>query len=192
MVRRVLTCLVLVGALSSGNAGNAWDPFDGEEMQRCVWRCLANAAQGASDPAYQACIERVCVAEDNAARQRGAWTTGTTADGGGHYARTSDVGRGTDFMFMCSQPGQIILALSGINEKWAAMTLDIDGTQFGLAVAATEGSTQFVRLGQQNNVLAALFAGTSLRVLDYDGQNVGSFILAGAAKAIQQVQAACN
>lgn len=32
---------------------------DGMEMQRCVWSCLARSS-GNQDPAYQACVERVC------------------------------------------------------------------------------------------------------------------------------------
>lgn len=33
---------------------------DGMETQRCVWRCLANSS-GNQDPAYQACVDRVCI-----------------------------------------------------------------------------------------------------------------------------------
>lgn len=33
------------------------------ELQRCVWRCLAGSS-GAQDPAYHACVERVCTPKE--------------------------------------------------------------------------------------------------------------------------------
>ena len=34
---------------------------DPMKEQRCVWACLANS-QGVDDPAYEACVEQMCVA----------------------------------------------------------------------------------------------------------------------------------
>jgi hypothetical protein len=46
------------------------------EVQRCIWRCLADS-KGASDPAYQACVSRVCDEEPVRQSKKGErWTYG--------------------------------------------------------------------------------------------------------------------
>ena len=45
---------------------------DEMELQRCSWRCLAQSS-GNDDPAYHACVDRVCLAADGpAASEQGA------------------------------------------------------------------------------------------------------------------------
>lgn len=56
-MQRILA-FVLTLAFVATTAAAQEDPM---EEQRCVWRCLANSA-GASDPAYNACVERQCIA----------------------------------------------------------------------------------------------------------------------------------
>jgi hypothetical protein len=47
--------------------GSAAD--DPMEVQRCVWRCLANV-KGADDPAYERCVKKYCTEGQTAAEQK--------------------------------------------------------------------------------------------------------------------------
>jgi hypothetical protein len=68
----------LLAALSlAAPAAAQEDPM---ELQRCIWRCLANS-QGADDPAYGQCVANICdgggeSAAPNEPVQTGAWTYG--------------------------------------------------------------------------------------------------------------------
>ncbi|MDZ4790841.1 MAG: hypothetical protein SGJ17_06450 [Hyphomicrobiales bacterium] len=52
---RIIVALVLLACTSIPAAVEE----DYMEVQRCVWRCLAGS-KGADDPAYNACVERLC------------------------------------------------------------------------------------------------------------------------------------
>ncbi|WP_099557381.1 hypothetical protein [Hartmannibacter diazotrophicus] len=54
-MRIIVLVLAILGAISV--PAHAED--DPMEVQRCVWRCLANS-RGADDPAYHACVDRMC------------------------------------------------------------------------------------------------------------------------------------
>jgi len=53
-------------SLSTISGSAADDPM---EVQRCVWRCLANA-KGADDPAYERCVKKYCAEGQTATEQK--------------------------------------------------------------------------------------------------------------------------
>lgn len=57
--------MVFVAAAAGSVAASAFAQ-DGMELQRCIWQCLANSS-GNDDPAYHECVERMCVAGEDAA-----------------------------------------------------------------------------------------------------------------------------
>lgn len=52
--------LLFVVALVASTAAQAQEEAAGMVLQRCVWSCLANS-KGADDPAYQACVDAICM-----------------------------------------------------------------------------------------------------------------------------------
>ncbi len=56
----MLRGLLLGVALVAGTAVQAQEEDPETVLQRCVWSCLANS-NGADDPAYQACVDAVCM-----------------------------------------------------------------------------------------------------------------------------------
>ena len=71
--------LILALAFAATAAAAQEDPM---EVQRCIWRCLADAAGGADDPAYHACVQRQCneggpsPAPKAGAARKGEWVFG--------------------------------------------------------------------------------------------------------------------
>lgn len=71
---------IVLGLLLLGSSAAVAED-DPMEFQRCIWRCLANSG-GASDPAYNACVQNICEGGSSepvapaAPSQSGRWTYG--------------------------------------------------------------------------------------------------------------------
>ncbi len=165
---------------------------DGMEVQRCVWRCLY-ASNGASDPAYNACVASRCSEQALGLTPDAApWTAGVTADGTGMFAGTGDPVQGTSLYVICQRRGATYLGLFGPEGPDGQMILRVDGAPYPLAFRADGGVSHYALLPQGSPVLAALQTGREAEVLNDAGYSLVKVTLSGAGPAITQALNGCR
>ncbi|GGH25524.1 hypothetical protein SAMN05444007_103223 [Cribrihabitans marinus] len=188
---RRLFPLVLLWLAGPALAQSA-DPM---ELQRCIWRCLADSP-GAQSPQYHACVSRMCTAppqqQSPAPAPGGAWTGGVASDGVTRFAGIAEpAGSGRGFYFMCDGRGDGYLMLYALDRREGRYQLRIDGRSF---------PTVFHRARQQLTVdlrpgaplLDILAGGTWIEIVDPDGMLALSLSLAEAGPALANVRQGCR
>lgn len=172
------------------------------EMQRCVWRCLADSP-GAASAQYNACVQRLCVAQPAPAQpvpvqpvapaQSAApvWSGGTTADGLGSYAATSDRASSSTLYLICAPGRERYLMLVGSAGPSTMLDVVIDGIAHSLWFAE-QGGGHYATLPAGSPVVAALMRGRMVEIVNPAGYRAGTFSLAGAAGPISAALARCG
>lgn len=176
----------------------AWAQEDPMELQRCIWRCLADSP-GAASAQYQQCVAAQCgeepaapVASPSFAGAGSApWGVGVTGDGLGHYAGQVAPESGNLFYYTCDASGQQNLILSGPEGPSAVLTLEVDGQRFGLWFEQTSGGYT-ARLEPGSPVPGLLGAARRFELRNDAGGSLGAFAMVGAGAAIGGARAACG
>lgn len=185
-----LSCLLQAGA--SAQAQVAGDPM---ELQRCVWRCLANSP-GAASAEYNACVAQFCAdpqqdssspriptPRDTIPAAAPRWNAGVTADGLGRFAGVIDPIRGNTFYVLCAPDGRRSFALFGPEGGGSALVVRVDESLYSLEFVAG-GDGYYAALGPQAAELARLRGAARLTISNAAGWPLFSVVLNGARDAI--------
>lgn len=186
---------VLAGAgfaLCMGWGAQGWaqgyeDPM---EVQRCVWRCLADSP-GAASQQYAQCVEALCSEGPpepfvpSAANQANAplWFAARTGDGKGNLAGVEDPLTGNSFYVMCGANGRHNLALFGPEGPDATMVMTIGGQSYQRAFVAYGGG-YYARVDAGSAEVMALRAGRDLTIANAAGGVLMQIVLNGSQQAI--------
>ncbi|MFT4149525.1 MAG: hypothetical protein QM656_04945 [Paracoccaceae bacterium] len=182
-------------ALAGPAAAQLSDDSPEMEMQRCVWRCLADSP-GAGSVEYNQCVERQC-SDDPAppaapTARAPAWQVGTTSDGAGRYAGVSDPESAGHLFYMCDASGQSLLKFQGISGEGIVALVKIDGAEQKVAFVG-DGTSLYMQVPVNGAVFAALSRGRELSLLDgSDAMRVARFPLAGSSQAIAAARVGCR
>ena len=174
------------------------------EVQRCIWRCLADSP-GAESAQYHQCVAAKCnEAPASPALPRAAaptvapfsafpdWSFGATADGLGRYAGQYAAKTGNLIYYTCDGSGTQNLLLSGeVEGPGGVLTLDVDGQAFGLWFEPSPGGYT-ARLEPGSPVPELLMRAARLEVRNEAGWSLGQFAMGGARQAIGSAQASCG
>jgi hypothetical protein len=159
---------------------------DPMELQRCIWRCLADSP-GAASPEYNACVERQCTAESPAP----AWTTGVTADGAGRFAGTTDPETDSEFHFVCWPVGQSYLMLTGPEGPDAVLPVTVAGQTYAVPFTSY-GGYHMAAIPVDSPIIAGIWQGGTLVVGGDTNPPLGTFGLDGAPLAIHTAWQGCQ
>ncbi|MHA6347058.1 hypothetical protein [Roseivivax sp. CAU 1761] len=184
-----------IAALLAG-AGMAGAQMSDDELQRCVWRCLAGFGP-AENPAYHQCVERQCSpgtrpaapaqSRPAPADPTAAWQAGRSSDGTGFAGIDGAAGR-TGLYYLC-RGGRGTLRLVGLPAAGGAV-VEVDGRAHRPGFRAAGGHAE-AALAPGAALLAALRSGRRVRVTGDDGRTLLDLPLAGSGRALGQVIAGC-
>lgn len=185
--------LALLACLAAQTAqAQSGDPMD---LQRCIWRCLADSP-GAQSPRYHQCVERLCVTQPapqyTAPATASRWKSGVAADGITRFAGV-DVAQegGPGFYYMCDRQGQSYVMLFRHHGPPGLLRFRIGAQNFTVPFDRTRGElTMNVIPGGQ--FLNALSYGQNAWISDMQGRHVMNVNLQGATAAMQGAIAACR
>lgn len=191
-----MKALVLAACLAVLSVGPLIAQSDPMEMQRCVWRCLANSS-GASDPRYHMCVEAVCsrIGEPQVqvpqVPNAQSWVAGTATDGVTRYAGILGAeGAAQGLYYMCTFRGQSYLALFGFEGPGATLQVQVDGVAYAVNFHRNRGELTFDIPGN-SPFLDNLPRGQRLRVVTGAGNLLLDVPLSGAWAAINRTKRAC-
>lgn len=189
LCRRIGTALIATLVLGWGPAG-AQDMTreEAEEEQRCVWSCLANSP-GADSPAYQSCVETICLAPKPSLPRASSvpaavWKSGVSTGNQAYYAGVEISGK--SFSFHCTRGGEALLAIDGMGSR-TDIGLRIDDLRYGLEFTARNG---VLFTPATPHLITQLLAGNVVEVAR-PGEAV-AFPLTGSGKAIRRALAECG
>lgn len=206
--------VIAAGMLLATGAGAFAQTADDEmEVQRCVWRCLADSP-GAESAAYNACVAAKCSGGDVAAAPPApapapappparppapppaalpqVWQGGTTADGQGRFAGLADPATGAKFYYMCDMHGASLLALIGPEAGLPApLLLVVNGAPMRVTFQGS-GITSSALVPPNHPMLATLARGGMLDIYNGAGSLLGRFSLTGAKEAIAAARTGCR
>lgn len=183
-------------AFVAGSAAAQIAPDDPMEMQRCVWSCLANS-NGATDPAYSACVEAICNAPqgngfEGGANGPGAWTTGTTADGLGLYAAMVDPVTANTLYYICDRSGAGYLLLTGqVEGPSATLTVQIGANPYPLWFEL-QGGGYYAATPRDSAVITLMARGGMVQVLNATGYVLGTYSTPMQGNAVADVDRRCR
>jgi hypothetical protein len=165
------------------------------ELQRCIWRCLANS-KGNTDPAYHACVVKHCTEEDVATRE-GAGTlppwraVADTEMGHGPtaYVRGRERSRIGELGLFCGRRGPVLYLADIPGEPRLPLTvrIDVDGRSFVVRLDHKSGMELMGRAA--GGLVQALTAGTEARVRVQGVEE--PFSLAGSRRALSRSLSSC-
>lgn len=217
-IRGLLIALCWVGSVQAQTQEQLdFLESDAMEVQRCVWRCLADSP-GAASAQYQACVAAQCDTppqegpfQDTPAQTgSGAWSNppqsspaqppaqmpvwyyGPTSEGQGRFAGVVDSARNTTFYYMCDAQGQSLLAISGPEAGLPApLTIIIDAVAYSAIFTGAEIFSQ-TSVAATDPLIGALMAGRQLELRNSSESVLGRFSLAGAGQAIAAARQGCR
>lgn len=184
MTRRLtvlLTAALTLPLPASAQEGPEW------EVQRCIWRCLANSP-GAASAEYNACVAAQC---NEPAAPPAAWTGGVTADGRGRFAGIADPATGAVLYFLCAPGGQSFMSLTGPEGPSATLTLDVDGRLFAVPFTA-DGGSYVTPMPPGSPALVALVTGRQATLRNDVGTALLSVPLTAAMETIDRALQECG
>jgi hypothetical protein len=174
---------------------------DAMEVQRCVWRCLADSP-GAESAQYNQCVAAKCsesaaappVRSERAGSDLGGtpWSYGPTQDGQGFFAGQYAPDTGNILYYTCDRSGAQNLLLAGeIEGPAAVLNLEANGQVLGLWFVPTAGGFTS-RLDPGSEVPELLASARRLALRNQAGWPLGAFGMLGAGTAINAARAACG
>jgi hypothetical protein len=178
--------------------GMALAQEDYMEVQRCVWRCLADSP-GAESAEYNQCVAAKCneplttpAAPSVAVSEVPPWTSGATGDGQGRYAGQFAPETGSILYYTCNATGVQNLLLSGEAEGPSAiLTVDVDGQVFGLFFEQSPGGYT-AKLEPGSPVPELFMRAERVDLRNEAGWSLGQFRMGGARAAISGARAGCG
>ncbi len=182
----MMAALVPLSGAAQSDDGPEW------ELQRCIWRCLANSP-GAESREYEQCVSAFCSEGPAAAPAvqavpSGAWFASGTGDGQGNLAGISDPRTGAAFYLICGPDGRRNLALFGPEGPEATLTLQVDGQAFARTFVPHAGG-YYAALPADAPEIAALRSGRAMALRNAAG---GTLFEAGLTGAGAAIAAACG
>ncbi|MDP5216319.1 hypothetical protein Q5Y75_03735 [Ruegeria sp. 2205SS24-7] len=168
---------------------------DPMELQRCIWRCLANSP-GAHSPIYHQCVSRLCsepqYVPQTAAPVAQGWAAGMAADGQTWSAGlAAPDGSGQGLYYQCVPGRGGYLMLYGLKAREGVFQISIDGRAYPLAFHNRRGELTS-DLPPSAPFLNLLGQGRAIAIVDPDGAYRAGYSLLNAQGAIWQVRAACG
>ena len=165
---------------------------DPMELQRCVWRCLADSP-GAYSPQYHACVSRMCsTAPQRQNTPDSAWTGGVASDGVTRFAGVAAPdGSGRGFYFMCGAQSGGYLMLYALDRREGRYQLRIDGRGFPMMFHRARQQLT-VDLAPGAPLLDILAGGSWIEIVDPDGMLALSVSLTAAAPALATARLGCG
>lgn len=173
------------------------------EMQRCVWRCLEG--RGADDPAYHACVDRVCTGQAAATpdRQKRAarpgrqssdptrvWQTGSRD--GARYAGIDAPGRaGEAGLYYTCYDGRGSLMVLGLGKNVERLRLVIDRRPFEVNLRRKVDGNPARNLKTGSRLMRALQSGERLVVRRPNGTMIWRLSLDGSSRALSRASRNC-
>lgn len=178
---------LLLAGLSVATPAHA--QMNGEELQRCIWRCLADSP-GAGSSQYNSCVARSCSGQTPSAPSpaRATWTVSGAATGGQMASVT--VGRST-FSYVCQAGKPALLAISGLPGPSSGVILSVDGREFRPPFAGRDG-VHYTSARAGSGLVNALLAGNAVQARNRPGNSVSNFPLGGSGKAIRTAMSRCG
>ncbi|MDP5306101.1 hypothetical protein [Paracoccus spongiarum] len=162
--------------------------MDDGELQRCIWRCLADSP-GAASQQYNACVRRLCEGPAPARPAGPSWGHVGRASGGGQMASIT-VGAST-LAFSCERGKPALLAIEGLPGPSRGIAVTVDGRPYRADFASRRG-VHYTAIPAGSPLLAALLAGSSVQLRNPGGNSVSTFPLAGSSRAIGTAMARCG
>ena len=172
-----------------------------EELQRCVWGCLANFGPN-TNPAYHTCVKDKCVADGSepvgasgtsvpaAPTVAKRWSSGSTHDGSAYYAGfVEDESYG--FYYLCDRQGRSELTLTGLQGPAAAFSIVVDGVDFQQQFNK-DSARHAAPLSPGDPLFAALSRGAFVEVRNPSGATVMRYGLSGSSKALDVAVKSCR
>jgi hypothetical protein len=200
MSRRPIAILAIMFGMTL--PGIALAEEDYMEVQRCVWRCLADSP-GAESAEYNQCVAAKCnetvavpaapgPAPSAALSAVPPWIFGATGDGQGRYAGQVAAETGNNLYYTCDASGVQNLLLSGeVEGPSAILSVDVDGQVFGLFFEQSPGGYT-ARLEPGSPVPEMFMRAELVHLRNEAGWSLGRFSMAGADLAIAGARAACG
>lgn len=158
-----------------------------DEMQRCIWRCLADSP-GAGSSRYNACVKRMCENPNPPAPQRSGWRH-VGKPGGGQMASIT-TGYST-LAYVCQRRKPAVLGIDGLPGPASAVSVSVDGKAYR-AGFATQGNTHYTVIPPGSALLRAILAGNTVQFRNPAGRSTSSFSLSGSGKAIRAALSNCG
>lgn len=160
-----------------------------DDPQICVNQCLYHNGP-ASNPAYHACVERMCSGDsaEAAPREEPAPSRWRTESVPGAHAAVIDMG-GRSLNYMCQRGGPALIGVSGLGGAADGTRISVDGRAFALPFVARNGIL-YTAADAGSPLVAALMSGSGVEVVS--GGRSGTFSLAGSRAAIARTAAACG
>lgn len=192
---------VLLGGMAAAFAVPAAAQVDPMEEQRCVWQCLA-ASRGASDPAYNACVQLRCTgrpARSTPPRPTMPGAPPVVAQGwqpmrGVAYPAVGTcLGRSPCLIISCPSRGAMAMELHAADQAWppeTTMRLRFGAEAFRTALPAREAPDTRWRWPVNEDLLGALRTGPEV-VLEIEGAQF-RLSLAGSGRAIGGIEDRCR
>lgn len=201
-----IPALATIGMLTAPQAGaqSSAERLAAEEMQRCVWRCLADSP-GAASRQYQQCVAAQCdesamidqfrgqnrgqaPQQPRAQTTAGRWTNHSTANGAGHSAAIEAGGR--SFNYICERRGRALIGVAGLGGNANGVGLRVDRQAFRLPFVMQNGIL-YTTADSGSALVQALMNGNTVEVTNSRGAKA-SFPLRGSGAAIRKAMAACG
>lgn len=159
-----------------------------EELQRCVWRCLADSP-GAGSSQYNACVERTCVNPAPAKSPKSGWRNTGKKSGGGQMA-TITAGY-SSLSYTCEAGKPALLSVDRLPGPGDKVVATVDGREYRQPFV-TRDDVQITALPAGSPLLAALLAGNQAQFRNPVGRSVSTFSLNGSGKAIRKAMRRCG
>lgn len=183
---------ICMGWAVQGFAQGYEDPM---ELQRCIWRCLADSP-GAASQQYAQCVEALCsdgppepfapsYSNQRYGNQANAplWFATRTGDGQGNLAGVEDPLTGNSFFVMCDAKGRHNLALFGPEGPDAPLVLNIGAQRFEREFVGYDGG-YYASVAAGSAEVMALMTASDLIIANAAGSVLMQIVLNGAQQAI--------
>ena len=189
-MRLTLLLLCLLSPLSV--AAQQGDPMD---VQRCIWRCLADSS-GPASPEYNQCVARLCSGEPAAPLSTPAppqpvplaWRAGLASDGVHRFAG-ADAEQGYGFYYFCT-PQVSFFTLIGLPMDAGQYRFVIGDVAYLVPLDRSRGDLS-VNIPPGDVFMQGVQAGSWLRVEALDGTSLIQFSLSGAGASINNAVQGC-
>ncbi|MBU3028750.1 hypothetical protein [Paracoccus marinaquae] len=175
--------------LGTAPASPAAAQMSEEELQRCIWRCLADSP-GAASSQYEACTRRECSGDAPAAQPTARSGWGNTGGTSGGQMASVTVGLST-LSYVCERGKPALLAISGLPGPSNGITVQVDNQSFQPPFASRDG-VHYTAARAGSALLNALLSGNSVQIRNPGGNSVSSFSLKGSGKAIGTAMSRCG
>ena len=182
-----LTLLLICLFTPPAVAAQVEDPMD---VQRCVWRCLADSS-GPASAEYNQCVVSLCSGQPAAPRPSvaaPAWRAGLASDGVHRFAG-ADAEQGYGFYYFCT-PQASFFALTALPMAAGQYRFVIGDVAYLVPLDRSRGDLS-VNIPPGDAFMQGVQEGSWLRVEALNGASLVQFSLSGAGESINSAVQGC-